>query len=593
MRATASVAAAMAVLTVVMTWPFGAGLATSVPGDYGDPLLVMWAIGWVSRTLTDAVTSGTVPSGFWDANIFHPEAHTLAFSEHFIGQSVLVLPVYWLTGNLILCYNVAWLATFVLSGLGTFLLVRSLVASMARSPGADRGAPAVTTARGGWRLIDGGMLAGTTAAVVFAFNEYRLVHEIAHLHVLSIHWLPFALLGFHRYVLTDSRVPLVWGAVALIGLNLSSVYYMAYAAPFVLAFVVVDVVRLGRWREPRVWFELWAAAAAVAVVMLPFLMPYMAVQQRLGVVRSLDEIVRYSATLDHYRAVLPGLVIPIALAMVALLTTRRRRLALIVPLVTLLGLSVWLSLGPVVQSGGERLDVPALYGVLQTYVPGYGGLRVPSRFAMLFFFFLALLAGVGASRLAAWTPRGAPIVVVVCLAAYLGHTRPAAFPLDEPLPSPGLRTVPAYLTPGPRLPGIYRFVQRLPSDAVLLEMPFGDHWYDLRYMFFAASHGRRLVNGYSGVFPPSFLARQQVLVRPLLDPERTAAALTGATHVIVHRAAWDDDTGSRFGAWLESHGAQIVASADAASMYEVQSAERLAALYLEKKALRETEGLRH
>ena len=59
-------------------------------------------------------------------NIFHPAPLTLAYSEHFIAQAIQILPVYAVTRNPILCYNLLFLSTFVLSGLGMYLLVREL-----------------------------------------------------------------------------------------------------------------------------------------------------------------------------------------------------------------------------------------------------------------------------------------------------------------------------------------------------------------------------------------------------------------------------------------------------------------------------------
>ena len=53
--------------------------------------------------------------GFWHGNIFHPDPYALAYSEFLLPQSLMVLPVYAATGNLILCYNLLFLSTFALS----------------------------------------------------------------------------------------------------------------------------------------------------------------------------------------------------------------------------------------------------------------------------------------------------------------------------------------------------------------------------------------------------------------------------------------------------------------------------------------------
>ena len=538
--------AALVVVALIVTWPLGAQLGRSYPGDYGDPVFVTWVMGWVSDHITHAAFAD-----FWTASIFFPERGTLAFSEHFIAQSITALPVYWATGNLILTYNVAFLLTFALTGLGTFLLARALT-------GSD--------------------VAGFVAAFVAAFNEYRLVYEVAHLQTLSIQWFPFALYALHQYFTTDRWRHLAAAVVYLLLLNLSSVYYMAYCAPFIALFVLSEALRTGRWRQGRVWLELWATAAMALVLTIPFLLPYMDVQQRLGVQRALDEVVLFSARIDHYQAALPGMAVAVvaaAFGVVGGVFDRERRWAMLT-LVVFLVLAVWLSLGPVVRLGEQRLDWPSLYAWL-TGVPGYNALRVPARFASLFFLFLALLAAVGVSLIERrWRLVGhwvGGLVIVV----FLIRATPDAIPINVALPSPGLATPPpAYLTPVNRLPSIYQSVESLRPGAILVELPFGDAWYDLRYMFFSATHHRRLLNGYSGLFPPSYIARQRVLARPLLDPGASAQAIGGATHVIVHRAAWLDDTGARVGAWLETYGAKLLAEGDGAVLYELPTREGFA-----------------
>jgi hypothetical protein len=538
---------ALGAVAIIVTWPLAAQVGTSFPGDYGDPVFVSWVMAWVNDHIAHATFDG-----FWTAGIFYPERGTLAFSEHFIAQSLMVLPVYWASGNVILSYNVAFLLTFVLTGLGTYLLARALTGSMA---------------------------AASVAAFVAAFNVYRLVFEVAHLHTLSIHWLPFALYWLHCYFETDRRRYLALATLAIVLLNLSSVYYRAYCAPFVLVFALSEAIRTGRARSLRVWLELWAAAAVVVVLALPILLPYIDVQQRLGVRRSLEEIVLFSARLEHYRAALPAMaaaVIAAAAGVVGGLLDRSRRWAALTTLLLLI-MAIWLSLGPVIKDGTVPLGWPSLYAVFHAYLPGYDALRVPARFASLFFLFLAVLAAFGVSALEKYSRLAARVAACVVIVIFLIRATPDPLQMNAPLASEGLVTPPpGYLTPAPALPEIYRAVDALRPGAILVELPFGDHWYDLRYMFFAATHRRRLLNGYSGIFPPSFVARQRVLTRPLLDPGASAQAIGGATHVVVHRQAWKDNTGTLVGAWLETFGATLISEADGAALYQLPVREGLA-----------------
>src|SRR5687767_9563980 len=134
-------------LAIIATWPLARGLGRDVAWDLGDSVFVMWALAWDGDHLL-AILQGNLSgiTTFFDANIFHPASLTLAYSEHFIAQAVQVLPVWALTGNPILCYNLLYLSTFVLSGLGAYLFVRE---------------------------ITGNPRAAFVAGVLFAFAPYR------------------------------------------------------------------------------------------------------------------------------------------------------------------------------------------------------------------------------------------------------------------------------------------------------------------------------------------------------------------------------------------------------------------------------------
>jgi hypothetical protein len=238
--------------------------------------------------------------------------------------------------------------------------------------------------------------------------------------------------------------------------------------------------------------------------------------------------------------------------------------------------SFWLSLGPSIQFRGEALPVPSLYQWLYELMPGYKGLRVPARFAAAFLIFLGILGGAGVTLLERRWPRVVRATVVPVVVILVVWTKPYLLPLNQPIGSAGLAIPPPYLTPAPTAPPIYQTVTSLTPGAILVEFPFGDAWYDLRYMYFAAGHRRRLLNGYSGVFPPSFVERQRVLARVALDPAAAARVIRGATHAVVHRAAWPDNSGLVIGAWLEALGARVIAEHDGALLYELALREELA-----------------
>ena len=151
--------------------------------------------------------------GWWNANIFAPHPLALAYSEHFLPQGLQALPVYRATNNPILGYNLVFLSTFVLSGLGMFLLGRELTGSRS---------------------------AGFVAGLAYAFSPFRIA-SIPHLQVLSSAWMPFVLYGLRRHFTTGRVRPLAGAAAAWIAQNLSCGYYLLFFSPVVVLYIAWEL----------------------------------------------------------------------------------------------------------------------------------------------------------------------------------------------------------------------------------------------------------------------------------------------------------------------------------------------------------------
>lgn len=260
-------------LTIVMTWPLATGLLRDLPHDLGDSVLNCWILGWDLHHLTGFFTGHlTALGGYWNANIFYPAPLALAYSEHLTGEALQALPVYVLTGNLVLCYNLLFLSTFVLSGLGMYLFVREA---------AGRAWPALI------------------AGLVYAFLPYRAA-QLPHLQVLSSQWMPFALYGLLRYFRTRRRAPLAGAAAAIVAQNLSCGYYLIFFTIPLVLFVLGQIAARRLWRETRIWTDLLVAGLAVAVATMPFLWPYLELRALGERPWSLRTIVGYSADTWSY-----------------------------------------------------------------------------------------------------------------------------------------------------------------------------------------------------------------------------------------------------------------------------------------------------
>jgi hypothetical protein len=100
-----------AIASIVLTLPLAQHPTRTLPSDLLDTLLTTWIISWDAESLRHGL------HGVWNAPFYFPYPRTLAFSENLFGVAFPVAPVFWITGNPILTYNVAFLFSFTLEGL--------------------------------------------------------------------------------------------------------------------------------------------------------------------------------------------------------------------------------------------------------------------------------------------------------------------------------------------------------------------------------------------------------------------------------------------------------------------------------------------
>jgi hypothetical protein len=197
--------------------------------------------------------------------------------------------------------------------------------------------------------------------------------------------------------------------------------------------------------------------------------------------------------------------------------------------------------------------------VLYDVVPGFDGVRAPSRFWMIGLLALSVLGGFGAARLAG-RPAGRALLGLACL-LWLADARVAPFVIN------GMSPVPGFNGPDPRLrqraeaSAVYDAVGREPAATVLAELSLGQPDFDLRAMYYSTFHWRKLLNGYSGFTPAHYGPLVAALGGTAVDGERAWTALrgAGATAVIVHEGAYPDDAGPRLSLALRERGARETA----------------------------------
>jgi hypothetical protein len=492
-----------AATAVLFTWPLVPRLGSVGRVNTGDGMFSIWNVAWVAHALS------TDPAHLYDANIFYPEHHTLAYSEPNIAAGVIGLAVWVATHNAYATHNFAMFVAFILSPLATYALVLYLL---------------------------GDRSASMLAAVIFAYSPFILAH-VAHIQLLMVWGLPLTMLALHRFVDAPTLRRAVALGVAMWAQALSCAYYGILAGLIVGAAVLYYSVTRRYWRSAR-WWGLVALAAGTAIaITLPFFLPYIELQRQTGFARDLGESVRYSADwrawlassawahrwwlpwLAHWKEVLfPGVIGTAMGVSGAWIGTRPRdgsssRLRLprdTAGLYALLAVViVWASFGP--KAG--------LYTVLFKAIPVFSFLHAPSRFAIGAILALAVLSAVTMVRLRERWPsiRWLPGVLIVAAGAEL-FTAPLAL---RPL----------------AIPPTYRVLAQLPPSPVV-EVPFYEQHIDAHqhtlYMLFSTAHWRPLVNGYSDYASPSWRAQAHVLRGFPTSESLALLRRLGVRYVVVH-----------------------------------------------------------
>lgn len=253
-RGIAGVSLLFVFLTAAFTYPFSLAPGTSLVVDNPDAHLYMWTLAW------DAHAFVTQPLAIFDANIFHPHGHTLAYSENLIGSALVAAPVLWLTGNPVLATNLVMLLSVVLCGVGAFVLARRLGVGVAAS-----------------------LLCG----IVFAFSPARFF-RLSQLHLTAVQWIPFMLASLHAYLDSGRRGALLAAAAFFTLQALTSGHGAVFA---VLAGAIVlawHVTRGGPLAPRRTVRDLGFAGLVVLLPAALVAVPYRQVQIEMGLARTLD-----------------------------------------------------------------------------------------------------------------------------------------------------------------------------------------------------------------------------------------------------------------------------------------------------------------
>ena len=496
---------AYAAVTLVMMAPL---VNYSAPGSAsypGDARLIIWTLAWNNHAVLNALP-------LFDANVFYPAERSLAFNDHLFGVSLFSLPIYALTGNAVLAYNVLWILSFILNGVSMHALLRRY------------------TRRD---------LAAFAGALVYTFSFYKMLHAHGHLSLVWTWLLPLSLLALHRW---NDRPSLVRGLLWAVIVTLQALTSWYLAVLVAVANGALLIVLATRWRQAwgRRVAHVAAAAALAAVCLWPFAREYLdlAPVGRSEALSNSADAAGYLVPPENTwggrvwlarmgegprwiwgegTVFLGWTALAIGLCGASVGLFQRSRVAAFYLLLALAAVS--LSLGPAAigtEAGWRPFELLA-------QLPGVSGFRAPARFALLVLLGLSVLVAIAVSALQSRFPVASRIALAVLLPLMLSEWYVVGFPGGKPAP---FKTPPIYRQPE------LRTARALVSLPDYRETP--QWWANADYFFYSMAHWRPIVNGVGRGEPPEhFRVVSHMRAFPGPNNVRTMRRL-GVEYLVLH-----------------------------------------------------------
>lgn len=501
-------------LSIVLLLPMSLSSASRLPDD-GDSLQGLWIVWWGASHIFSE------PSRLFDANSYYPHPLGLAYSEPMLGEAILAWPLMEAFSNRVLATNLLTYLSLALTAYACHLLVRELT---------------------------GSRMGAFVAALFYAFNAYVLSH-LAQLQLVSLQWIPLALLALHRFFVRGGKRYAFGFAASLTLVGLSSFYYLAFFS-IALAILLPGYLWAFRTRVRGQALALLAAGGlGSAVIVLGVALPYQQLYAHYGFTGE-------PATLDLRAFFEPP---PQSLLFGDLSPFRLTSYFLGY---VALGLGIWgvvsLVRGGSTSDGDTPLTIWIAYGLtgILAFVfaagphiwidgrylgPGpfellriagpFAKLREPARIAVLVYLTLAVLIGRGISRL--FGGLSAP-KQLACVALAGGLVVAEQW---SPRRTQGME-VPAAET----LPPVYHFLRHYPEPGAVAELPvrpFSQIRKTSMEAYFATFHERPILFSKPSFYPPAMELLQWELRN---FPDERSLSLLRALDVplaLVHPKRWE------------------------------------------------------
>jgi hypothetical protein len=525
----------------------------------------------------------TILSGAWQnlstLPMFYGFENSYFFNEPFILHAIAGLPMYMITGNIIVTYNLLAVCTILASLIAVYVFAYH---------------------------ITGKCIQSVIAATVAVLNPFIMGRFPDHLNLVTLVFLPLIFLFVERILKRPSPVNCLVLFLLLTGQLLTSFYYAAFLSLILPVYVIV------RWWQVKTDFRkllqwgtvvgailfLLVVAGMVKVYSGTFLFsessPELDRRQLLyfsawptdwlfageqsvlyGGIRA--QVASRNPDFVHQgtpseQNIFPGITV-IILGILALLTLRKTAYRQHFLLFTgILLFSIVLSFGPIIHLT-QFVILPGVFDIVSTLDPILRMTRVTARFAVFVFLFGGVIIAMAVDTIVSGNSRIRRILPVIILFIILAEYW--NYPLQ-------------FLTILPLRMDFYNRLNAQKNIHVILDVPVGDamlssggnvrqEYLDSHYMLWATiAHNKKLIGGYEGFMPLEYYIRMKTISTGFPSPDTIREIRKwGTDAIILHEDEYTHPTDYHLAkVKLTAMGVPLVEETDGLAFFDLTGIDR-------------------
>lgn len=519
-------------LTFLLTWPLVLKINTFY-GEASDYSLVGWIL-WYNQ---ESIVTGRIldQQSYFNANQFFPFPFSLAYSEHLFVPSLIFAPIYWLSRNLVFSVNFFAILTFVLTFVSSFYCLYFFVRKKSAS---------------------------LVGAFIFTFNPLTFAHFFGHhLQLVNKFFLPPLFLFAYLYIKKPTWRNSFFFFLFFTLNALSGIYLQIFSLIFIPLFWLPFLFSYLMKKNIKFFFN-FLRTALIFLIFLPILLyfnlPYLKFANLEGVYRTLEENSNFSArgidwtsslrtnllygrlvqSLDPFREpkdlqgsfnytehVLFPNIVPILLFLVGLFSMRRGIAFVAFSLV--LFFSAVFTFGPYFHGWNNKIDTSTtFYYNLYQSSQIFGGIRVLTRFQIIFYLPFVLFIAFGVDRISKLNKKTAVLILgFIYLFLLLENINKANFDSTSP-------TLDYIDSKKEEKNSLISLLTR--KNTIHFPLFTAGVFRNVRYLNWSTQTGERIFNGYSGYAPGDWIKNAEEIKR--LDKQALEKMyVLGINYLIIHK----------------------------------------------------------